>query len=221
MKIINTDNPNEGIKALASKITSNLNKGKVVLWLIPGGSNIPISVEVMNKIRLSVAPGSLQNLIVALTDERYGSIGHADSNWRQLLDAHLMTDKIKTIPVLEGLPISDTVTRYGSNIEKAIKSAQIIVGQFGVGSDGHIAGILPHSKAVIESRPVCAHESAPYVRVTLTPHMLRKIDAAYVFVFGLSKKDAIDRLRDEAPSLDEQPVQILRQMSEAFVYTDQ
>jgi len=53
-----------------------------VLWLVPGGSNIPIAVEAMDMIRKEMSGLSLKYLTITLSDERYGSVGHKDSNWK-------------------------------------------------------------------------------------------------------------------------------------------
>ncbi len=99
---------------------------------------------------------------------------------------------VQMIPVLDGSSLNDTVARFGYEVEKAVKSADDIVGQFGIGSDGHIAGILPHSSAVSETSSTCGYESGTFTRITLTPPILKQIDVAYSFVSGASKKAAVE-----------------------------
>jgi 6-phosphogluconolactonase/glucosamine-6-phosphate isomerase/deaminase len=224
MHFITTDNTKEGTQALAGKIVSFLNKGSKVLWLIPGGSNIPIATEAMNIIRSKLAlaaPSALNHLTIALTDERYGPVGHPDSNWKQLQDTHIDLAGIKAYPILDGSSLAETVTRYGDTIEKMLKSTDVIVGQFGMGADGHIAGILPHMPAVSEEKlPTAGYESRPFTRVSLTFPILRKISVAYMFVSEATKKAAIDRLHEDGVSLDDQPAQILKEIPEVYVYID-
>jgi hypothetical protein len=47
------------------------------------------------------------------------------------------------------------------------------------------------------------------------------LTAAYVFAFGDAKREALQQLRDESLSLDDQPAQIIKQLPEAYVYSDQ
>ncbi len=221
MKFINVPDHEVGITALSSKIISVLNENKRVLWLIPGGSNIPIAVEVLSRIRRVVPAEILHNLSLALTDERYGPVGHPDSNWKQLQDNGIDLTGVTAYSILDGSPLAETVTRYGEAIEKVLKSIDIIIGQFGMGADGHIAGILPHSSAVGETNmPTAGYESTPFTRISLTFPILRKIAVAYVFVSHLTKKAAIDRLHDDTISLADEPAQILKEILEVYVYID-
>jgi len=220
MQFIDTADAKDGIQALADTIISFLKKGNTVLWLVPGGSNVPIAVEAMGIIRRSVKQASLAKLAITLTDERYGPVGHPDSNWKQLQDAGISFAGIRAYPILDGSSFAETVTTFGDNIKAILASTDVIIGQFGMGADGHIAGILPHSPAVLEEAlPTVGYESKPFTRISLTFSVLRKIDAAYVFVSNGSKKDAIDLLHRDDVSLDDQPAQILKEIPEAYVYS--
>ena len=219
MQFIISPNPQDGIKSLADKIITELNGGKKVLWLIPGGSNIPITIEIMNIIHKSVSSDYLANLAVILTDERYGPENHPDSNWKQFIDLGLNTTGIKAHPVLSGnTSFSETIIQYGKMAGKLIEESDIVIGQFGMGSDGHIAGILPHTVAVSELGPTSGYESGTFKRITLTFPILRHIDTAYLFVSESSKKTAIENLKKEDISLNDQPAQILKEIKESYVY---
>jgi 6-phosphogluconolactonase/glucosamine-6-phosphate isomerase/deaminase len=233
------DNSKVGAQALAGKVVNFLKEGKKVLWLVPGGSNIPIAVEAMSMIRQALDDNEahtndkLLNLTVTLSDERYGHVGHKDSNWKQLEDAGFNFDGVNKMPVLIGRSLEGTVSAYKKGIIKAMKEAVasegLVIGQFGIGADGHIAGILPHSLAATyleadhtgkDSPLVCAYRSEPFIRITLTPVALNKVSAAYAFAFGSSKREAVGRLREQDLSIDEQPAQILKHIKESFFYTD-
>jgi len=218
MQFINSTDAREGIKSLAKKIISQLNSGKRVLWLIPGGSNIPITVDVMNIVHQSVKPDYLRGLSITLTDERYGPENHPDSNWKHFIDGGLNITGIKACPVLSNKSFSETIVQYGTMTEKLMKESDIIVGQFGMGSDGHIAGILPHTVAVSETGPTSGYESGKFKRITLTFPILRQIDFAYLFVSEASKKIAIENLKKDTISLDDQPAQILKEIKSSYIY---
>jgi 6-phosphogluconolactonase/glucosamine-6-phosphate isomerase/deaminase len=230
MKSIHAENADGGAHELAAKIMASLERGKKVLWLVPGGSNIAVAVFVMKTIRKGEPTSAfsegapiraLANLTVALTDERYGPVGHPDSNWEQLIDAGFDFDNVNAIPVLRGLPLDETVSAYGDEMRSAFERADAVIGHFGIGADGHIAGILPHSPAVAEPGPVNGYEAGAYTRITLTPAILRRVTAAFAFAFGSSKAKAIRDLRDAALPLEDQPAQILNMLGEAYLFSDQ
>jgi 6-phosphogluconolactonase/glucosamine-6-phosphate isomerase/deaminase len=220
--IIATDHT-AGMQALADKISAFLRADKKVLWLIPGGSNIPIAVEAMKRIRSTTEAVFLKNLTITLTDERYGPVGHSDSNWQQLQDAGFdmnveNAEDIKMFPILYDLPLVETVARFGRTIQEILAHTDVVVGQFGMGADGHIAGILPGSPAVSELTPTSGYESKPFTRISLTFPILRQIDVAYLFVSGVSKRAATERLHEDGVSLNDQPAQILKEIPEVYVY---
>lgn len=218
MKFIRSGDWQEGTKALAERLKVELSKGLPVLWLVSGGSNIKASVEVM----ATLPDDATVNLAVFLCDERYGEVGHIHSNAKQLMDAGFTPKQAIFVPALAaGFSLEETRERYEQAIGRAFEHAKVIIGQFGIGTDGHIAGILPQSPAVEAKGWVAAYETHEHTRVTLTFDALRQVTAAYAFAFGEEKKPALVRLRDENLSLAEQPSQILKELSEAYVYNDQ
>ena len=229
IQFITRSDQQEGTQALAQKISSYVKVGKRVLWLIPGGSNIPIAAEVLGRVRANVSLAELAQLTIALTDERYGPVGHPDSNWKQLQDQLMQTQTgdlhaigLKdAYPILQGDPLEETVAQYGKTITTILNDIDVIVGQFGMGADGHIAGILPHSPATKEETlPTAGYESKPFTRISLSFPILRKITVAYMFVSNATKKEAIARLHEDNVSLEDQPAQILKAIPEVYVYID-
>ncbi len=232
ISFVKADSPDNGIKTLAEEIGSRLVKGEKVSWLVSGGSNIPISVRVMKAVRAGVEGDPISSLTVALTDERFGPVGHKDSNWKQLEDAGFDFSGVEAVAVLPrsdlGMnpTLNEAVSNYSKNVMAAMTNADFIVAQFGIGADGHIAGILPGSPAAASKEFVCAYEVSPFKRITLAFPALRKIDTAYAFVFGESKEEAMGRLRDAArgksnETLEKLPSLVLNEMRKAVVYSDQ
>ncbi|HVS58231.1 MAG TPA: 6-phosphogluconolactonase [Candidatus Saccharimonadales bacterium] len=218
MKFVRTEGWGKGTQALVRRLQSELKKNVPVLWLVCGGSNIPASVEVMK----TLPDDATKNLAVMLTDERYGEVGHIHSNAKQLMDAGFESKQAIFVPTLvPGHSLQETKIRYEEAVRRAFEHANVIIAQFGIGADGHLAGILPHSPAAESTDWVAAYETAEHTRVTLTFEALRHITAAYAFVFGGEKKPALLQLRDENLPLADQPSQILKELSEAYVYNDQ
>lgn len=212
--------PGEGVRKFAGEIVELLKGGKKALWLIAGGSNIPVAADVEKLVRRSVTTEELKSLTISQTDERYGPVGHKDSNWKQMIDEGFDFSGMATIPILRGKSLEETVQAFAADIEAAFKSADIIIGQFGIGADGHIAGILPHSVAVNENAAVSGYESKPFMRITLTPRMIEQIDVAYAFAFGEAKREAMQDLKNKKLSVDEEPAQLLKSAREVHVFSD-
>ncbi|MFA6551998.1 MAG: 6-phosphogluconolactonase [Candidatus Paceibacterota bacterium] len=213
--------PDTGIKIFVKELENSLRSNTKTIWLICGGSNIGIAVDIMDALRKNVHGQLLQNLTIMETDERYGEVGHKDSNWKQMIDAGFNFNDVKSFPMLVGLSKEETAVKYSKIVRKEFKSAQMIFAQFGMGADGHIAGILPKSSAVNAKEEVVTYDAEPFTRVTLTPRMLLKINTAYAFVFGESKREAVQNLVNKNLSVEEEPCQILKQIPEAYLYSDQ
>lgn len=208
---------------LGGRLETELRAGKDVLWLVTGGSNIPLSVQVMRSLPAELLP----RLVCLLADERYGIPGHSDSNWQQLADAGFLErgaqDGLPILPaaLIPDLTLEDTCTQYEAVVSRAFDEADVIIAQLGIGGDGHIAGILPRSVAVDSDRLVAGYDSGIYQRVTLTPKALRRVAAVYSFVYGETKRDALARLKAGEQSVNEQPAQLLKSLPESHIFTDQ
>jgi 6-phosphogluconolactonase/glucosamine-6-phosphate isomerase/deaminase len=199
---------------IASNIQQKLDAGKKVLWLISGGSSIEIAVAVRYSLTRN-----LQTLTVSLTDERYGSDGHVDSNWEQLTRAGFNFDGIMRIPVLTGLDLAATTQTFNVFLKQALEDNDYTVGLFGMGPDGHTAGILPGSSAV-DSEDFCTSYQGPdFVRITTTPRFITLLDEAFLYTSGEAKHRQIELLGQEVP-LAEQPAQALKLVPMLTVIND-
>ncbi len=210
MQFIKVKNPQEGQVYLAQALLRQLNKDQRLVWLVSGGSNIAISKEV----RKALPSDKLKNLTLALIDERYGPLGHSDSNHTQLKKAGFDFKGIKFVPVITGdhLSLELAAEDYERRIKSLFKESDMIIGQFGIGSDSHTAGILPHSPASKDDeRLVIGYHGPDFKRITLSFKALRMVDEAYIFAFGEDKLPALSLLRGKNQPLNSQPAQIFRQ----------
>jgi len=218
MQFIHSNNGVDGVQAMAHTIIEKLKVGKV-LWLLCGGSNIPLAKAAMDIIRTNTFARELQNLSVGLTDERYGQVGHKDSNWEQLLEVGFNFNDIQTLPILFGKSLDETVTEYAQKLGEAFDTHPYVVAQFGIGADGHIAGMLPHTGGLESGELVFGYDAAQFVRISITPPAFKKIHTAFAFVFGETKRDAVQKLHEELSILDE-PCQLLKHIPECSFYSD-
>lgn len=195
---------------------------KNVVWLVSGGSNIALSLQVIR----ALPQEHLDRLTIMLSDERYGKPGHADSNWQQLADtgfaATAEAGGATFLAVLQpDMTLDDTCEHYGKVVCNVFDQADVIIAQLGIGGDGHIAGILPRSAAVDSQKQVAGYDSGTFQRITMTPPTLLRVTAAYVYAYGDTKHQALRKLESQDVSVGEQPAQILKQISESHLFTDQ
>lgn len=197
-------------------INQHLDAGDRVLWLTSGGSNIAISVQIAEKLSIE----NSDNLYISLVDERYGRLGHSSENWQQLLDAGFeVTDSHPYRPLAEDSG-PETADNYGQWLDEQIDLADISIGLFGIGSDGHTAGIKPRSSAVRSSETAIYYEWSDFQRITMTPASIAKLDVAVIQAFGRDKDDTLRQLLNSDVSIDDQPAQILKSLNRSILYTD-
>lgn len=222
MKFIRANEPREAAAALADRILSELDSDRRVLWLLSGGSNVPLSVLTLRQMRERLPGRDLADrLCVTLTDERYGPPGHADSNWQQLMQAGFDFTLVKNVPVLCNLSMAETAERFARNFEAAVAQNDVVVAQLGMGVDAHTAGILPGSPATKEPGWVSAYYTPGFSRITLTFPSLCRAHAAYLIAFGAEKAGALERLKHaDASMLADVPAAVLASIPDSYVYTD-
>ena len=221
MQVYKVGVPEIAISPLTSKIKGALNIGPT-LWLIPGGSNIALAIAVMNLLSTDLT----RNLTIALTDERFGPYNHPDSNWAQLKQSGFDPKQAKIIETLREGDLSDmaaVTARYNAEIDEALDSNMTAIGLFGMGVDGHIAGILPGSPATNEQNyaTVIGYPSTSFNRITITLSTIRRLKTVFLVAMGSDKLPQLERLINQDLPLDIQPAQIIKQVDEAYVYNDQ
>ncbi len=192
---------------VAGSILAQLAKGKKVLWLVAGGSSIPVAVAASKIIRKHPH----KKLCVTLTDERYGEVGHSDSNWAKLLARDFKLPQANLKPVLKGRNMEIAVSAFRTELEKLYKWADWKIGIFGVGMDGHTAGILPESDAVSVPRLAFGYYTEKFNRITMTAKAIGMLDQAVVFSKGEKKRKAINQLSKNLP-VSKMPAQALKQI---------
>jgi len=219
--IFKTEGASEAAKHVAATIDHELKQHRKVLWLVSGGSAIDIQVNVMSLLSKS-HERYIENLTILPVDERYGPFDHKDSNAAQLGQAGFNPTPALWLDVLsDNLSFEQTVSRYDALAKKLIEKSDYVVATLGLGTDGHTAGILPQSPAIKEDMAsVVGYIWRDYKRMTISPTVFMRIDAAYVFAYGDKKQEALQRLFNNSESVSKLPAKLLYDITNSTVYND-
>lgn len=212
-------NVEDATRAIARGLDRALSSNLKVLWLLSGGSNISIEINVLAQLKHATR----HNLTISMIDERYVPIDSPNSNWHALLDAGLTGEKARLEPPIINweLSLHDAAADWATRLQKVLGEVDVTIGQFGIGADGHTAGILPHTKGVDEDgQLVVGYKGKDFERLTTTPVLFDKLDLATAVAMGESKKPVLERMQGDI-SAEDQPAQLLLGAKELIVYTDQ
>jgi 6-phosphogluconolactonase/glucosamine-6-phosphate isomerase/deaminase len=216
MITVHAESPQPAIDHLVETLTTHLQAGEHILWLLSGGSGAKVCLEVAK--RLQDQP--LENLWVTLTDERYGDVGHADENWQQLLDAGFSLPGATLYRPLNGLDRPQTTAGLASWLKEHIESADYSVGLFGIGPDGHTAGIKPQSPAASSTEWAADFTGEDFERITMTFPAIRDLSEVVTQAMGAEKGPTLRQLLQTDTDLAMQPAQVLKTVKKSTLYTD-
>ena len=205
----------EVAQLVASSVLRNLQQGRPVLLFVTGGSSIAVGVRVAEILKGQ----DLANVTVTLTDERYGQVGHADSNWQQMLDKCFSLDGAKLVPVLIGESPEMTVEKFNTILEEELAKDSYKIGIFGIGLDGHTAGILPESPALNSTDFACYYASEKFKRITITEKVIERLDEGVVVTKGEEKLQVLEGMASEIDKV-KQPAQMLKKIPLLTIFND-
>ena len=216
MNIITTAEPLvSAAEQVADSIRRELLAGHKVLWLLSGGSSLTIATLAAAELR----DLDLQRLFVTMSDERYGLTGHADENWQQLLDSGFELPGAQLYRPLTGDTLDDTVAHFNRWLDETHTDVDYTIGIFGIGPDGHTAGIKPHSPAILSQHMAEAYEAEDFTRVTITPHLIMECDEVVIQASGDDKESVLRQWLTTDMPVGEQPAQALKAVANATLYT--
>ena len=227
MKIVVVDSRDIVRDTLFNRIREQIEKNIPVLFLVSGGSTAKISVAVCSKLQEAFKNDKHRLkwlLTLSLIDERFGPVGHQDSNWQLLIDLGLAQENFSFRTVSFETAITGFNEFLKSAVEKKENGELYITGLFGIGADGHTAGILPGSPLCKETAPelqlfAAGYKSALFARISIIPTFFQYIDYAVAYAAGPEKRTAIASLEYDMP-IDKQPAQLLKRAKETIVFTD-
>lgn len=209
----------EAIQEAALKLISALDHPVKTLLLLSGGSSLSVAKVALSKLELD----QKKLITIAQIDERYGELGHDDSNWNGIVEvAGSFNDYADTLKVLQDSgSIEEDAANYNAQLTMLFKKNILKVGLFGVGVDGHVAGMLPGSEAKFlkytDGRMVVNFRGSDFPRITTTSALMKVLDEAVVYACGEAKADAINKLYKKLPA-NEHPAQLLKEVTQVSVY---
>jgi len=163
-----------------------------------------------------------KKLTIAQIDARIPHREDADDiNWRkikQVFSGHLTLDPYNAMQENGETP-DDIASNYSARLEMLMEKADKTIGLYGIGKDGHIAGMLPGRAAYnftrfLDGRHVVKYRPKDYLRITTTQEVLVSLDKVVVLVCGKEKHRAVADLdKDILPHIH--PAQLLKDVKKA------
>lgn len=203
-----------------------------ILLLLAGGSSFEILPYVS-------ADSFSEKVTISLSDERF-SPDPAINNFSQLMATEFYAEA-----TAHGSRFLDSRTQkneslhdFGLRIENSLwnwideNPNGKIFAVFGVGADGHTAGMMPYPEnhelfaELFESDILYAaydagNKNMHSLRGTITAGFVRKyVSSRIVFAVGENKRSALERMLANAGSLPETPARLHREDKDAILFTD-
>lgn len=204
------------VKYLTTVLSERLRIGESVLWLVPGGSAMKVATQVLEGLE----DEDTSRLCITLTDERYGRPDHEHENWSQLARLGFSVRSINAYRVLRGEDADTTAAEFSQKLAQLFATYEYKIGLFGIGADGHTAGIKPHAPAVDSGELASYFAGEDHERVTMTPKAIMQLDEAVVYAHGSEKHPVLYQLVHENRPLMEQPAQVLKNVQKVTVFCD-
>lgn len=204
------------VNYLTEALKQHLLADEKVLWLLSGGSGAKVCLEVAAK--LTDIP--LEKLYVALSDERYGPVGHTDENWQQLLDGGFSLQGATLYRTLNGTDREATTQAFAQWLDEHLTLVDYRIGMFGIGPDGHTAGIKPNTSAVSSTDWATSFTGEDFERITMTFGAIERLDEVVIQAMGSEKVPTLRTLIGESIDPAIQPAQVLKRVPKYTLFTD-
>lgn len=216
VQAINHNDVDAPARYIADYLRNHLEQSNKILWFVSGGSSIQIAAQVQELLTDVLGTDLLDVLLI---DERYGLIGHDNSNFEELVQAGFDAETVTTHPILNEKEITKTANEYSDFVQTLLHDADAAIGLFGVGSDGHTAGLLPYNPLMESQLLYGAYDAKDFQRITATPKLIRLLDEAVIYAVGKKKWPALQTMQQNG-SVDEVPARILKQAKKLTIFSD-
>ncbi len=210
----------------------SLHINKPVLFLVAGGS----SLDVLEYILPEFIP---ENLTITVTDERFTD--DMDQNNFDVLqstkfysDVSEVESSVINTAVFAGDDLDFHAARFEKNLREWIAEFPNgkIIALYGIGADGHTAGIIPHvyegdlfeqkfnSDSLVATVLDKAELGGFPERVTTTFSFMKKVHFPIFYAKGEGKRIALQNALKDDTKLSDTPAHIIKELKGAILFTD-
>lgn len=180
----------------------------LTLFLVSGGSSAKTAVAALQCLDNKLS----KNITVMLADERYLPYNSPDSNAKILKDLGIVENCGKFIEILspDNSSAKDVTGKYREQLARYMLDAKTMIALFGIGTDNHIAGILPDTVAARSKETLTVHYTTPiFERISIAPDVFGKITEGFIYAEGPDKESAIRAIEQEFDSISH-PAQLIK-----------
>ena len=224
--------PQECRSFLGREIGDNLEKLKneSVLLFVSGGSCLDVLPDIVNE--------NFNNITIAVLDERFDQ-SNENNNFEQLNALPWSKNFLKnggvfiSTKTLKDDTQQKLADRFQAEISKWINENKDgkMIALFGMGSDGHTAGIFPERENVkwfhdlFDGNEIIASYDATGKnqftrRITTTNILFEKLEIGFAYIIGQEKKKALLDFKSGAKKANELPVMLIRNVKNIKLVTD-
>ncbi|MDD5397228.1 MAG: 6-phosphogluconolactonase [Candidatus Moranbacteria bacterium] len=225
-------NPEEGAAFLGLEISKEMMRldDAPLLFFVSGGS----CLTVLPKIESN----DFGKVTVAVLDERFDQTNE-NNNFSQLEKMSWSDEFLKkggtfiSTKILGGDTQQKLADRFRSGIEKWINenNGGRMIALFGMGSDGHTAGIFPFPEnqkqffSLFDGDDIVASYDAKEKnqfpkRITATNALFKKLEIAFVYAYGEEKRKALLEFVIGEKKTNELPLMFLKNVKKVNIVTD-
>lgn len=233
VKKITIETSNDPARAAGKYISDLLavHHGKPTLLMVAGGSSKSV-LDYINPEYLG------SHITITVTDERFTD-DLDENNFSALQATSFYNDLVSVDAFCIDTQIygEETISGHSERFEKNINDWRkefpdgIIIALYGIGQDGHVAGIIPNVMSDIEFKKhfdgdrLITHLDAGTkdkrsLRVTSTFPLMRIVDYPVFYVTGESKRTGLKKALAKDGHMNMIPARIIHEMKPSFVFTD-
>lgn len=212
MKLKVFEDLNEFIEESTNFIAEVTKKDKETIRISLSGGSTPKPIYQSLVSRKDIPFSNVEFYIV---DERYVPFEHDDSNFK-IINKSLISavkNNIKGFYFFDtSLSIEDCIKKYSQSLE-IINTDSFDLTILGMGPDGHIASLFPHSESLKEEKKFALHttsnEFAVKNRLTITLPLILKSKKILLLLKGSLKEKILDKLLNSDMTIEELPAKAL------------
>lgn len=186
-----------------------------VFIALTGGKTPRPLYEALRTLNLSCV-----HLYVA--DERFVPNEHLESNSGMISEALIKNNDIKSFHAFDtSISIDETIKKYAEEL-KEVPDGEFDIIFLGIGPDGHILSLFPHTAALEIDVPTVVHATTEVFavrdRMTMTLSYVVRAKHIILFAAGEEKLRIIETLAKGQVSIDELPIMAIKDHPEISIF---